>query len=101
MRLVLDVHDELEIGVHLPTRREDAAAKVRAAYEAGCRRFDASIGGLGTCLYAQDARVGNLPTEVLLATLKDLGAEMPELEPLERLMAMSADLQRRYGVALQ
>lgn len=97
VRLVLDVHEGLEVGVHLHARPEDAAAKVRAAYEAGCRRFDASIGGLGTCSYAQDALVGNLPTEVLLATLKELGAELPEIEPLDQLIAMSADMEKRFG----
>lgn len=101
MRLVLDVHDGLEIGVHLPSRREDATAKIKAAYEGGCRRFNASVGGFGACLYATDAHVGNLPTEVLLATLKDLGAELPDLEPMERLITMSAELQRRYGAAVQ
>lgn len=101
VRLVLDVHDGLEIGVHLPTRTEDAAAKIKAAYEAGCRRFNASIGGFGACLYAPDARVGNLPTELLLETLKGLGAELPELEPLERLAGISAELQRRYGTSVQ
>jgi hydroxymethylglutaryl-CoA lyase len=101
VRLVLDVHDGLEIGVHLHARPEDAAAKVRAAYEAGCRRFDAAIGGMGGCPFAQDALVGNIPTEVLLATLKDLGAELPEIEPLDRLVASSAEIARRYGLALQ
>jgi hydroxymethylglutaryl-CoA lyase len=101
VRLVLDVHDGLEIGVHLHARPEDAAAKVRAAYEAGCRRFDAAIGGMGGCPFAQDALVGNIPTEVLLATLKDLGAELPEIEPLDRLIASSAEIARRYGLALQ
>jgi hydroxymethylglutaryl-CoA lyase len=99
IRLVLDVHEGLEVGVHLHARPEEAAAKVRAAYEAGCRRFDASIGGVGTCPFATDALVGNLPTEVLLATLKDLGAELPEIEPLERLVAMSAEMERRFGRA--
>jgi hydroxymethylglutaryl-CoA lyase len=101
VRLVLDVHDGLEIGVHLHARPEDAAAKVRAAYEAGCRRFDAAIGGMGGCPFAQDALVGNIPTEVLLATLKDLGAELPEIEPLDRLIASSVEIARRYGLALQ
>ena len=101
VRLVLDVHEGLEIGVHLHSRPEDAAAKVRAAYEAGCRRFNASIGGLGVCSFAQDLKVRNLPTEVLLATLKDLGAELPEIEPLERLLAMSSEIEKRYGAAIQ
>ena len=101
VRLVLDVHEGLEVGVHLHARREDAAAKVRAAYEAGCRRFDASIGGFGTCAFAQDVMVGNLPTEVLLATLKEMGAELPELEPLEPLIAVNAEIARRFGAATQ
>ncbi len=101
VRLVLDVHDGLEIGVHLHARPEDAAAKVRAAYEAGCRRFDAAIGGMGGCPFAQDALVGNIPTELLLATLKELGAELPEIDPLDRLIASSAEIARRYGLALQ
>jgi hydroxymethylglutaryl-CoA lyase len=35
----------LEIGVHLHSRPDEAAAKIIAAYEAGCRRFDSAIGG--------------------------------------------------------
>jgi hydroxymethylglutaryl-CoA lyase len=101
MRLVLDVHDGLEVGVHLHTRPDETAAKVRAAYEAGCRRFDGAIGGLGGCPFAQDALVGNVATEVLLATLGELGAQLPELEPLDRLIAMSEEIGRRYGEAVQ
>ena len=55
MRLVMDVHEDLEIGVHLHARPEDAVAKIRATYEAGCRRFDCAIGGLGSAPFAQDA----------------------------------------------
>src|SRR5580698_2868761 len=40
---VMAVHDGIEIGVHLHARPDNAAAKVKAAYEAGCRRFDAAI----------------------------------------------------------
>jgi len=98
MRLVLDVHDGLEVGVHLHTRPDEAAAKVRAAYEAGCRRFDGAIGGLGGCPFAQDALVGNVATETLLATLSELGAQLPELEPLDVLGQRSAEIGRRYGV---
>ena len=101
MRLVLDVHEDLEIGVHLHARPAEAEAKIRAAYEAGCRRFDCAIGGLGSAPYAQDALVTNLPTEVLLATLRELGAELPEIEPLDRLIGMSAEMERRFGLAVQ
>jgi len=98
---VLAVHDGIEIGVHLHARPEDAAAKVRAAYEAGCRRFDAAMGGLGGCPFAQDALVGNLATEALLAELKALGAELPELLSLDGLLHASREIERKYGVRVQ
>ena len=44
---VMAKYDYLEIGIHLHSRPEHAAAKVLAAYDAGCRRFDSAIGGLG------------------------------------------------------
>ena len=94
---VLGVHSSVEIGVHLHATREQAAGKIRAAYEAGCRRFDSAIGGLGGCPFAQDTLVGNIPTEILLATLVDLGAELPDLRPLDSLLSASRDLARRFG----
>jgi hydroxymethylglutaryl-CoA lyase len=94
---VMGVHEGLEIGVHLHARPGEAVAKVTAAYEAGCRRFDGAIGGMGGCPFAQDALVGNLPTEVLLNTLSGLGAELPEMRPLDGLELATAELLKRYG----
>ena len=91
----------VEIGVHLHARPAEAAAKIHAAYEAGCRRFDAAIGGLGGCPFAQDALVGNLPTEILMAELKSLGAWLPALDSLEPLIEASAELARRFGPRTQ
>jgi hydroxymethylglutaryl-CoA lyase len=98
---VMGVHEGLEIGVHLHARPDDAAAKVKAAYEAGCRRFDGAIGGLGGCPFAQDALVGNLSTETLLATLAELGAELPPLRSLDGLAAASAEIAKKYGAVVQ
>ena len=89
---VIAAHREIEIGVHLHTRRSEAAALVTAAYDAGCRRFDAAIGGLGGCPFAQDELVGNLPTESLLAALTDCGAQLPKLGPLDELVSASAEI---------
>jgi len=55
---------KIELGVHLHARKDEASGKVRAAYEAGCRRFDGALGGLGGCPFAQDSLVGNIPTEI-------------------------------------
>ena len=89
---VIAAHGDIEIGVHLHARRAEAAARVGAAYEAGCRRFDAAIGGLGGCPFAQDALVGNLPTESLLATLVEYGAQLPRLRALDELISESAEI---------
>ena len=45
--------------------------------------------------------MGNLPTELLLATLKELGAALPEIEPLDRLIAASREIERRFGAGVQ
>lgn len=94
---VLEAGDGAEIGVHLHGRPQDAAQKIRAAYRAGCRRFDAAIGGLGGCPFAQDALVGNIATEVLIAELNDLGAEVPELKSLNELVSASGAIAREFG----
>ena len=54
---VIENYDHLEIGAHLHSTRAGAAEKVLAAYDAGCRRFDSAIGGLGGCPFAQDEMI--------------------------------------------
>ena len=93
---VMAKYDYLEIGVHLHSRPEEAAAKVLAAYDAGCRRFDSAIGGLGGCPFAQDALVGNIPTEKVLETLRSRGAQLPTLKPLDALLKATAEIGNRY-----
>jgi hydroxymethylglutaryl-CoA lyase len=94
---VLEVHGEFELGLHLHSRRNDAGTRVRAAFAAGCRRFDAAIGGLGGCPFAQDALVGNLPTETLMAALTECGVTLPKLGPLDGLIRASAEIAASSG----
>ena len=96
---VLDKFGYLEVGVHLHGRPEQAPEKVLAAYDAGCRRFDSAIGGLGGCPFAQDALIGNIPTEVVLATLKQREAQLPPLRSLDALLRASAEIGARYSVS--
>jgi hydroxymethylglutaryl-CoA lyase len=72
---VMQTSDGREIGVHLHSSRAGAAAKVLAAYDAGCRRFDSAIGGLGGCPFAQDTLVGNIPTESVIHALHERGVD--------------------------
>ena len=98
---VLAQHPEIEFGAHLHATRKDAATRIRAAYDAGCRRFDAAIGGLGGCPFAQDLMVGNIPTEILIPVLKECGANVPLLGPLDDLIQASSNISLRFGSPVQ
>ena len=93
---VIGKYGYLEIGAHLHSRPDVATEKVLAAYDAGCRHFDSAIGGLGGCPFAQDALVGNIPTETLLQALKQRNAELPPLKPLDALVRASTEIGARY-----
>lgn len=57
---------ELEIGAHLHTAPHNWKMKVDAAFQNGCRRFDAAIKGYGGCPMAKDDLIGNMATENLI-----------------------------------
>jgi len=94
---VMTKFDYLEIGVHLHSRPEQAAQKVLAAFDAGCRRFDSALGGLGGCPFAQDALVGNIPTEKVIEALTQRGAELPKLKSLDALLKATAGIAAKYS----
>jgi hydroxymethylglutaryl-CoA lyase len=94
---VIAKYDYLEIGVHLHSRPEQAAAKILAAYDAGCRRFDSALGGLGGCPFAQDALIGNIATETAVKTLADRGAELPLLKSLDSLLKATAGMSAKFS----
>jgi hydroxymethylglutaryl-CoA lyase len=89
----------IELGAHLHSSPQQAAEKVRAAYQAGCRRLDMALGGQGGCPFAQDALVSNVATETALDELNRLGAKLPPLRPLDDLLAMGRKLTGRFDAA--
>lgn len=95
---VLSKYDYLEIGVHLHSRPEQAVDKVLAAYDAGCRRFDSALGGLGGCPFAQDELVGNIPTEKVLEALKQRGVAPPIQRSLENVRKASAEIGSKFRI---
>ena len=97
---VMAKYDYLEIGVHLHSRPEEAAAKIIAAYDAGCRRFDSALGGLGGCPFAQDDLVGNIPTEKVFEALRGCSAKLPTLKPLDSLVKASTEFGKRYKTTM-
>jgi hydroxymethylglutaryl-CoA lyase len=88
---------DCELGVHLHSTRAGAAEKVLAAYDAGCRRFDAALGGLGGCPFAQDNLVGNIPTEVVCKALEQRGIEFAVESALRPLLEMTARIDSEFA----
>jgi hydroxymethylglutaryl-CoA lyase len=97
-RAVKDCVAGVEIGVHLHSRPDGAAAKVLAAYEAGCRRFDGALTGLGGCPFAGDHLVGNIPTETVLTTLAARGVSTGiDAKSLAIAIAITGELREKYA----
>jgi len=90
----------IELGVHLHSRPENAGEKILAAYEAGCRRFDSALTGLGGCPFAGDNLVGNIATEDVLAALGKAGAD-PGVEKarLAKVLEMANEIRTKYAHA--
>src|ERR1700757_3000016 len=90
----------IELGVHLHSRPENAEEKTLAAYQAGCRRFDGALTGLGGCPFAGDSLVGNLPTEDVLAGLRKAGAD-PGVDSarLAKALEMTNEIRAKYAHA--
>jgi hydroxymethylglutaryl-CoA lyase len=93
---VTNQYADYDIGVHLHSAPHEAAAKVLAAYDAGCRRFDSAFGGLGGCPFAQDALVGNIPTESVIAALQQRGIELPISKSLASVMQINSLIASDY-----
>jgi len=85
-----------DIGVHLHSAPAQAESKVLAAYDAGCRRFDSAISGLGGCPFAQDTLVGNISTQCVLTALKQRGVELPINNALQNVVSLNALIAADY-----
>jgi hydroxymethylglutaryl-CoA lyase len=90
----------IELGVHLHSRADAAAEKILAAYDAGCRRFDSALTGLGGCPFAADELVGNIATETLLEALASRGVALrPDRAAIAPLIEMTNRLRTKYAYA--
>ncbi len=89
----------IELGVHLHSRPEGAAEKILAAYDAGCRRFDSALAGLGGCPFAGDELVGNIATETVVRILaeKGIGTGLT-LETIAPALARAREIRQQYAL---
>jgi hydroxymethylglutaryl-CoA lyase len=74
VRRVLELIPAGSLTLHFHNTRGLGLSNVLAAYEAGARRFDASLGGLGGCPFAPGAS-GNICTEDLVNMCEEMGID--------------------------
>jgi hydroxymethylglutaryl-CoA lyase len=86
-----------ELGIHMHSTRAAAGAKVLAAFDAGCRRFDSAIGGLGGCPFAQDMLVGNIPTEEVVRALEQRGIALPINDSVATVLEMNEAISAEFS----
>lgn len=98
MSTVVEEHGPARLACHFHDTRALGVANVYAAIEAGVRRFDSSVGGLGGCPFAPGAR-GNVATEDVVMLCEQMGLatgiSMPRL--LEVVDLISDMLGRPQG----
>lgn len=70
-----EAYPNMEFGMHLHTRPQELRLKIKAALNAGCKRFDGALKGFGGCPMAKDELVGNVATENLIRILEEEGYE--------------------------
>ena len=69
---LVDLLPETEIGVHLHSTVANWKEKIDAALQAGCKRFDGALKGIGGCPMADDELVGNMDTELMIPYFEEL-----------------------------
>ena len=66
LETLIPKYTEVTIGVHLHSTSKNWKAKLEASINAGCKRFDGSLKGIGGCPMAQDELIGNMDTELMI-----------------------------------
>jgi len=90
----------LPVAAHFHDTRGLGLANVLAAYNAGCREFDASLGGLGGCPYAPGA-TGNIVMEDTAFLFESMGCEtgidLDKLVEVRAIVAKALPQVQLYG----
>jgi hydroxymethylglutaryl-CoA lyase len=86
---LIPAYPHIEFGAHFHALPQQRLPKLQAAYQAGCRRFDAALKGFGGCPMAKDDLVGNIATETLVEFLQTIQNLPPQLN----LSALGASLR--------
>jgi len=73
VKTVVPAYPNVQVGVHLHATASNWQAKAAAALEAGCRRFDGALKGIGGCPMAGDELVGNMDMLLMIPYFQQQG----------------------------
>ena len=82
----------VELGAHFHAKPHEWLAKIKPAWNSGCRRFDGAMLGFGGCPFAKDDLTGNIPTEHLvqwLNTVTETGIDQAALAVAQNLASIT------------
>lgn len=71
LQTLIPQYPQITIGVHLHSSKNNLKEKLMAAINAGCKRIDGALKGIGGCPMAQDDLIGNMNTELILPILQE------------------------------
>lgn len=71
LNTLISKYPQTTIGVHLHSTTANWKAKLEAAIDAGCRRIDGALKGIGGCPMAGNELVGNMNSELIVAYLEE------------------------------
>ena len=90
---LVDALPGTEVGVHLHSTAANWRQKTEAALNAGCRRFDGALKGIGGCPMAGDDLVGNMDTELMIPYFEELNLlNNLDEESLRRCSQMASEI---------
>jgi hydroxymethylglutaryl-CoA lyase len=93
LQALIPEYSNTTIGVHLHSTPVNWRQKAEAAVQAGCRRFDGAIKGIGGCPMAGDELVGNMDTELMAASFKEINQlENIDMAALKECSAMASQI---------
>ena len=73
--VLIPSNKSVEFSAHMHVKKENATSILKAAYQAGCRKFEGALKGYGGCPMAKDDLTGNMPTEIMLDWFQNEGVE--------------------------
>jgi hydroxymethylglutaryl-CoA lyase len=89
---------KIEFSAHFHGRPDSWFECIQAALDAGCRRFDGAVGGLGGCPFAQDTMIANIPSDLLAQKLDALGYKINiDLQKVADCAILAREFQKQYG----